>query len=426
MRLPPRLVAPAAFLVAAGLAVLAALWAAGVIESRTAQSVKSLMTREGLSWVEVETDGLQVRLSGTAPNEALRFRAMNLTGSLVDSSRIRDEMDVIPARAIAPPRFSVELLRNDDGISLIGLVPSVDGETTLADEVAAIASGARIADMLTEADFPAPQGWDAAVDFGLTALRMLPRSKISIEAGRVTITAISGSAEEKRRYEADLASARPDGVIVALDISAPRPVLTPFTLRFVKDDRGARFDACSADTEAARDPSPCRCGQGGRDRHARLHHRPRRADAPLGRGGGTGNRRRQPDRQRQHHLLGCRRDPAGHRRNAAGDLRPRGGRVADSPAGCLLAEGHAAGEAEKRRRGSGRVHRHPVAGRPGAAARPPDRRRCNAMPSPALPGPSSAPGPSTPPRGSTPTCPMAGRSACWPGCRRCRNSPKAP
>ena len=252
MRLPPRLIAPAAFLAAAGLAVLAALWAAGAIESRTAQAVKNVMTREGLSWVQVETDGLLVALSGTAPNEALRFRAMNLTGSLVDSGRIRDEMDVIPTRAISAPRFSVELLRNDDGISLIGLVPSTDGDTPLADEVAAIASGARIADMLTEAEFPAPQGWDRAVDFGLAALRMLPRSKISIEAGRVTITAISGSAEEKRRYEADLANARPDGIIVALDISAPRPVLTPFTLRFLKDERGARFDACSVDTDAAR------------------------------------------------------------------------------------------------------------------------------------------------------------------------------
>lgn len=252
MRLPPRYTAPAAFLAAAGLSVLAAFWAATAIENRTEAAVKSLLTREGLGWAQVETTGLQVRLSGTAPTEAQRFRAMNLTATLVDSGRIRDLMDVIPARAITAPRFSVELLRNDDGISLIGLVPAASEDAGLADEVAEIASGATIADMLTQADFPAPQGWDLAVDFGLTALRMLPRSKISIEAGRVSVTAISSSEDEKRRFEADLARARPDGLIIALDISAPRPVLTPFTLRFLKDDRGARFDACSADTEAAR------------------------------------------------------------------------------------------------------------------------------------------------------------------------------
>jgi OOP family OmpA-OmpF porin len=37
-----------------------------------------------------------------------------------------------------------------------------------------------------------------------------------------------------------------------MELSAPRPVITPFTLRFLIDGEGARFDACSADTEAAR------------------------------------------------------------------------------------------------------------------------------------------------------------------------------
>ena len=49
----------------------------------------------------------------------------------------------------------------------------------------------------------------------------------------------------------------PDGVQLVLDISAPRPVMTPFTLRFVIDAEGARFDACSADTERARRPASC-------------------------------------------------------------------------------------------------------------------------------------------------------------------------
>jgi OOP family OmpA-OmpF porin len=252
MTLPPRLIAPAAFAAAAVLAVLAAAWAALAIESRTGAEVQSLMTREGLSWVEVTTDGLQVRLIGTAPTEALRFRAVNLTASLVDSGRIRDRMDVTPAQAITPPRFSVELLRNNNGISLIGLVPAVEDAGALAEAVASATEGAEVADMLTRADYPAPEGWDRAISFGLAALAMLPQSKISIDADRVSITAISGSESEKRRLEAELDRAKPDGLAVSVRISAPRPVLTPFTLRFLKDDRGARFDACSADTEAAR------------------------------------------------------------------------------------------------------------------------------------------------------------------------------
>jgi OmpA-OmpF porin, OOP family len=116
-----------------------------------------------------------------------------------------------------------------------------------------MAGGLTVADMLNEADFPPPERWDEAVGFGLGALKLLPRAKISIAADAVAITAIAGSEDEKRRFETELARARPQGLAVTMDISAPRTVLTPFTLRFVKDGAGARFDACSADTERARE-----------------------------------------------------------------------------------------------------------------------------------------------------------------------------
>jgi OOP family OmpA-OmpF porin len=76
------------------------------------------------------------------------------------------------------------------------------------------------------------------------------------------------SAAEKRRLETDLVRRGPEGVRLALDISAPRPVITPFTLRFVIDERGARFDACSADTEEARERILRAAGAAGMDERA--------------------------------------------------------------------------------------------------------------------------------------------------------------
>jgi OOP family OmpA-OmpF porin len=84
-------------------------------------------------------------------------------------------------------------------------------------------------------------------------LGKLPRAKISVSAERVEITAMVDSPEAQRRIETDLARGVPDDVRLALAISAPRPVITPFTLRFVIDGAGARFDSCSADTDEARD-----------------------------------------------------------------------------------------------------------------------------------------------------------------------------
>lgn len=246
-----------AFVLAAALMVSVAYATALVIESRTGKVVTDRLAEANIDWVTVEADGLQVRLTGTAPNEAARFRAVNMVGSLIDSSRIRDGLDVAPASAIQSPDFSVQMLRTEDGIQLIGLMPETPGEgamteAALAEAAAALAPGTELTNLLETANYPAPETWGPALAFGLDALERLERSKVSVGAEVVEITAISDSEAQKRRLESDLRAAAPAGVQLMLDISAPRPVITPFTLRFVVDAEGARFDSCSADSERAR------------------------------------------------------------------------------------------------------------------------------------------------------------------------------
>ena len=260
-RLPRGLLALAAFAGAGALALLTAWAAVQVIERRSLKAVNFVMANAGITWVQPTADGMLVTLSGTAPNEAARFRAVNLAGTVIDSGRVRDELDVTPVTQIEAPRFSVEMLRNDDGIQLIGLLPEGDNESaliTLAGELATAGAAAGtaaaipVADMLETAAYDPPASWQPAFDFGLAALKLLPRSKISVAADRVTVTAIATGDTEKRSLESELSRLRPQGLAITIDISAPRPVLTPFTLRFVKDAEGVRFDACSADTDGAR------------------------------------------------------------------------------------------------------------------------------------------------------------------------------
>lgn len=248
-----RLLAFAAFVLAGIVAGLAAWASALVIESRSAQAVNSSLLDAGITWAKVETNGLQLHLNGTAPNEAAQFRAVNLAGSVIDASRVRDHLDVTPVKAIEPPHFSLEVLRNDDGIQLIGLLPADSDVDALRDEATALDANNAVSDMIETANYPAPEGWQAAFDFGIEAVRRLPRSKVSISVETVEITAIADSLPEQRKLESELANLRPSGLPAVINITAPRPVLTPFTLRFVKDTDGARFDACAADTDRARD-----------------------------------------------------------------------------------------------------------------------------------------------------------------------------
>ncbi|WP_299546937.1 OmpA family protein [uncultured Tateyamaria sp.] len=252
MRLSSLLIVVVTFAVAAVLALVTANLSVNLIEENSEIGVRDALDTAGLTWAEVEADGLQVTLAGIAPTEAIRFAALSTAGSVVDAARVIDEMEVEAAAAIAPPRFSAEILRNDAGLSIIGLIPAATDRTAVIDRITAIAGDLQVTDLIEVADYPAPDGWEESLGFSLAAMERLPRAKVSVTAGRVSIKAITDSAEEKAQLETQLNRATPPGLRVALDIAAPRPVITPFTLRLVKDEDGTRFDACSADTEAAR------------------------------------------------------------------------------------------------------------------------------------------------------------------------------
>ena len=246
MRPSQFLMASASLVVGAFLALFAAILSVNAIESFSEEAVQDALTLRGHEWAQVQSDGLQVVLSGNAPSEAMRFRALSIAGGEVDAARVIDNMTIPEAEIVAPPRFSIEVLRNNSGISMIGLIPTQSDREALVDEVGNIAGKAEVTDLLEVADYPIPANWDTTLDFALYALKQLPRSKISMDADKVSITAVADSAEEQQDWARLLKRKAPRSILLSLDISAPRPVITPFTLRFLIDDEGARFDACSA------------------------------------------------------------------------------------------------------------------------------------------------------------------------------------
>ncbi|WP_224816213.1 OmpA family protein [Hasllibacter sp. MH4015] len=249
------LVGPASFVVAGGLSVAVAIFAAITIERRTIEDVETVLAADGIDWVLVSANGLQVFLDGTAPNEVARFRAQTGASAIIDPDRVINRLDVAAADTAAPPRFSLDLLRNGDGIQLIGLIPGPGGDEAfaIAEAIADIAGEAEVVNMIESAELAAPETWDAALAYGLRALETLPRSKVTVFADRVEVEAVGETREQRAEFIAQLQQDQPEGVEVVLDISAPRPVITPFTLRFVRDAEGGRFETCTADTAPARD-----------------------------------------------------------------------------------------------------------------------------------------------------------------------------
>ena len=251
MRLSALFLRIGVFICAALISALAAHSTVAFVQDRSVVAVRETLIDRGYDWASVIGDGLQVIVEGEAPTEASRFRAISASGSIVDASRVIDNMSVAESGNIAAPKFAIEILRNDSGVSLIGLIPADTDRDRLAARITDIANGQSVTDLLESADYPVPNTWPAALNYSLRALEMLPRSKISVGAERVAINAISDSVADKDRLETALAHNTPDGVRLAVSISAPRPVISPFTARFTKDTDGVRFDACAADSPDA-------------------------------------------------------------------------------------------------------------------------------------------------------------------------------
>jgi OOP family OmpA-OmpF porin len=252
MRLSSVLIIVASFFSAALLSMITANFSVKLIEDKSEIGVRSEFDKSGMTWAEVEANGLQVIIAGVAPTEALRFAALSTAGGVVDAARIIDEMQIKAVADIAPPRFSAEILLNDAGLSIIGLIPASTDRADILEQATKNSDSSKITDLIETADYPTPEGWQDALGFALFSMTKLQRAKISVQAGRVAIDAITDSAKEQSKLEKDLNRAAPPGLRLTLNISAPRPVITPFTLRLVKDERSARFDSCSANTEKAR------------------------------------------------------------------------------------------------------------------------------------------------------------------------------
>ncbi|MCC1494437.1 OmpA family protein [Cognatishimia sp. F0-27] len=254
MRLSSLAIIAGVFGSAGALSFVTAHFSANMVEAASKSGVLNALDRAELTWAEVDVNGLQVFLIGTAPDEASRFQALSTAGTVVDAARVIDQMLVEETEAIVAPAFSLEILRNKSGLSVIGLVPASTDRASLQRQLQALAGeeGA-VSDLLETADFPAPDTWDDSVHFAMRALEDLPRSKISVNADRVMIRATTESEEERRRLEVALARRAPENVRLGLELSSPRPVISPFAFRMRYDEDGPRLDTCSADSEEARD-----------------------------------------------------------------------------------------------------------------------------------------------------------------------------
>ena len=218
-------------------------------EKKTLEAVLTETSDTELSWLEVSTDGTRVILSGFAPDEANRFIATSKISSIINSERIIDQ--IIVKKQITPStlEYVLEILRDDNHISVIGFVPTNSQSEKLIAKLKVIAKDFEVRNLLEVSSFPITDAWKKTLDYAISSVKLLPNSKISITKEEIWILALSESIDDKIRIENQLTSLDPGFFKLHLDIQSPRPLIQPFSLRFTMDESGASLDKCSASDE---------------------------------------------------------------------------------------------------------------------------------------------------------------------------------
>ncbi len=227
-------------------------WAVKALEKDTEERVVASLTAAGETWAKIETDGLIVGLTGEAPSETARFRALEVAARIVDTNRIEDETKVKANSDLQLPDFSIEILRNGEELSLIGLVPGKQSRLDILQRMDPYRNEGRFTDLLESVEFDPPEGWQPALEFAILITERLQKSRIMVRPGGVTAEAFFEDILSSRATKKAIEEEKPGDIQLALQFSSPKSIVAPF--RFVASQRDGKLivKECWSDSETAK------------------------------------------------------------------------------------------------------------------------------------------------------------------------------
>ena len=146
MRRTALLTAAISIVLAYALALFSADKLVGHVERHTVHQLVTRLNEAGESWATVRADGFKVFIGGLAKDEATRFRTLQLIAEHINQNRVYDKTNVSQPDGLQPPKFTLEILRSVERVSLIGLIPATTGREYILEQVKNLQTDTEITD----------------------------------------------------------------------------------------------------------------------------------------------------------------------------------------------------------------------------------------------------------------------------------------
>ncbi len=244
-----RIVAYLFLAIAIGLSAFAAYHTAGIltdrIEARNARIATAALVAAGQDWAVIEADGTRISLSGTAPGEGARFRAIDVVRSLYDEDNVEEDIVLADAADLPPEPVRIELLLTPDQITALGTRPQML-EGRLAEQLAALARPGM--DLTRPVETVVDIDWDGALPFLARLSERITTGRVTLAAGTVHVEAALPDDESRVALRTFAREEVPPGLGLDLSLTSPRTILSPYPFVVETDAQGGTLRACAAPT----------------------------------------------------------------------------------------------------------------------------------------------------------------------------------
>lgn len=218
-----------------------------LIEASQQAELEQAYYAGGIGWATAEADGFLVTVQGNADNEHDQSRALKIATLIFGDSLIDKTTSSQDAALMAPPTLpKVEILKNGNNFSFLGEMPQGETVQVFARYVESLGADVTVTNVTSPLE-GAPDNWLPAFEFALRLTPLVDQAILNVAPGEVSLEAVANSANWQSGFEEMAEKLRPEGVTLTVDISSPRPVISPYA--FVLDVADPQAAVCTAQDE---------------------------------------------------------------------------------------------------------------------------------------------------------------------------------
>ncbi len=218
------------------------------VEFETRRTVDQAVPVQDMGWIRSRYDGAVVTLSGQAPDDAARFRVIEAVSEEINIRRIDDQI-VTPEVDITGPELSIEIVQNSHMSSIIGLLPKEPSPVELYYALDSANPNVETLNLVETLETPVDESWAEKMKYVVYLVENVSNAQISATEDEVVLETVVPDGESAEELKKKLASQAPEGYKADLNITSPRPLITPFIFEEVTKGDTVEVLRCSATDE---------------------------------------------------------------------------------------------------------------------------------------------------------------------------------